>query len=98
MVSVVARSQSRKPLLTESSWFEFQFRNGTYDFRVDETKMRRIPEFSEARDLDDSEKAPRDDRHRQKSKWLNVLPEKSVVNTKYNLPSSSKIVREIEPI
>jgi hypothetical protein len=29
---------------------------------------------------------------------LNVLPEKSVVNTKYNLPSSSKIVREIEPI
>jgi hypothetical protein len=43
--------------MTEYSWFEFQFRNGTYDFRVDETKMCRIPEFSEAWDIDDSEKA-----------------------------------------
>jgi hypothetical protein len=39
--------------MTESSWFEFQFRNGTDDFRVDETKMCRIPKFSEAWDIDD---------------------------------------------
>jgi hypothetical protein len=57
--------------MTEYSWFEFQFRNGTYDFRVDETKMCGIPEFSEAWDIGDSEKAPRDDRHRQKWGWLN---------------------------
>jgi hypothetical protein len=70
-VSVVARSQYRKTLMTEYSWFEFQFRNGTYDFPVDETKMCRIPEFSETRDIDDSEKAPADDRQWQKWKWLN---------------------------
>jgi hypothetical protein len=57
--------------MTEYSWFESQFRNGTYDFQVDETKMCKIPEFSEASDIDDSGKAPRDDRHRQKWKWLN---------------------------
>jgi hypothetical protein len=57
--------------MTEYSGFECQFRNGTYDFQVDETKMCRIPEFSEAWDIEDSGKAPRDDRHREKWKWLN---------------------------
>jgi hypothetical protein len=65
---MVARSQSRKTLMTEYNWFEFRIRNGTYDFRVDETKMCGIPEFSEAWDIDDSEKAPGDDRHWQKRK------------------------------
>jgi hypothetical protein len=39
--------------------------------RLMKQKMCRIPEFSEAWDIDDSENAPRDDRHRQKWKWLN---------------------------